>query len=158
MPAKAPPSGPKIKKALSQLGQQIRVHRKSLKVSAIATAEAAGVSRMTLNRIERGEPSVTMGAYLNVVSALGLNLSLGGIEEPYRDAELSLDTKIRVTDFPQLKKLAWQLKKTEELSPKETLNIYERSWRHINLKEMEKKEQELIQKLLTLFGKERLLV
>jgi hypothetical protein len=113
---------------------------------------------MTLNRIERGEPSVTMGAYLNVVSALGLNLSLGGIEEPYRDAELSLDTKIRVTDFPQLKKLAWQLKKTEELSPKETLNIYERSWRHINLKEMEKKEQELIQKLLTLFGKERLLV
>jgi transcriptional regulator with XRE-family HTH domain len=36
---------------------------KALKVSATTAAEAAGMSRMTLHRIERGEPSVTMGAY-----------------------------------------------------------------------------------------------
>lgn len=76
MPAQAPPSGPKVEKALRLLGERIRERRKMLKVSAIATAEAAGVSRMTLYRVERGGASVTIGAYLNVVSVLGLELEL----------------------------------------------------------------------------------
>jgi hypothetical protein len=47
---------------LRQLGQEIRERRKQLKLSAVATSEAAFISRMTLNRIEKGEPSVTLGA------------------------------------------------------------------------------------------------
>lgn len=70
MPRPAPASGPKVKKLLCQLGLQIRSRRKNLKVSAVSTAEAAGISRMTLNRIERGEASVTIGAYLSVLSVL----------------------------------------------------------------------------------------
>jgi len=35
--------------------------RKALRVSATVAAEAAGMSRVTLHRIEKGEPSVTMG-------------------------------------------------------------------------------------------------
>ena len=53
--------------AISQLvdiGQLIRQHRKSFKITANAAAQTAGISRVTLHRIEKGEPTVSMGAYL----------------------------------------------------------------------------------------------
>ena len=70
MPSPAPLSGPQIKKLLCQLGFQIRSRRKNLKISAVSTAEAARITRMTLNHLERGEASVTIGAYLSVLSVL----------------------------------------------------------------------------------------
>lgn len=48
---------------LREIGRHIRAHRRALRISAIATAEAAGISRVTLHRIEKGEPSVNAGAY-----------------------------------------------------------------------------------------------
>lgn len=161
MPAKAPPSGPQIKNALIALGEQIRTKRKSLNISAIATAEAAGVSRMTLNRIEKGAPSVTLGAYLNVISVLGLKLELDDPDLPLVSKNSSLlnqNSKIQLSDYPVLKKLAWQTKKTQALSPKQALNIYERNWKHIDLSELKSKEKKLINDLKELFGMERLLV
>jgi transcriptional regulator with XRE-family HTH domain len=162
MPASAPPSGPKVKELLRRLGQRIREHRKELKVSTVGTAEAAGVSRMTLNRIESGEPSVTMGAYLNVIASLGLELHLSDAqltgEASFDSPGLNLGSKILISEYPQLKKLAWQIKKTKELSPQEALNIYERNWRHIDVERMSSKERKFIERLLKLFDKERLLV
>ena len=81
MPSPAPPSGPHLKKVLSHIGQQIRSRRKDLKVSAVATAESAGISRMTLYRIEQGEASVTIGAYLSVISVLGLKPKLVDVNQ-----------------------------------------------------------------------------
>jgi len=151
--------GPSRKKALRALGEQLRGRRKRLKVSAIATAESASMSRMTLHRIERGDPSVTMGSYLAVISVLGLELELfDPIRRQTRSISSKLPLKIRLTDYPQLKRLAWQLNKTAELSPEEALDIYERNWRHIDLKALGHDEQELIEKLLAAFGRERLLV
>lgn len=46
---------------LIEIGRRIRTERKSLGISAIATSEAAGISRVTLHRIEKGVPSVTIG-------------------------------------------------------------------------------------------------
>ncbi len=161
MPAKAPPSSPKLKKVLLHLGQQIRARRKGLKVSAIAAAEAAGISRVTLDRIERGEASVTIGAYMNVISALGLELQLFDPKLKTKStAKLNLTqkSKISLSTYPQLKKLAWQIKQTQTLSPEEALNLYERNWRHIDLNAMDSKELKLIQELMALFGTEKLLV
>ncbi len=42
--------------ALPALGAGIRARRKQLRVSATAAAEAAGLSRVTLHRIERAHP------------------------------------------------------------------------------------------------------
>ena len=53
---------------LTALGQKIRSQRKALRITATATAEAAGMSRVTLHRIEQGEASVTIGAYLNAIA------------------------------------------------------------------------------------------
>ncbi|MFG6415730.1 helix-turn-helix domain-containing protein [Roseateles sp. DC23W] len=46
---------------MTELGARIRAQRQRQRVSATHAAEAAGLSRVTLHRIERGEPSVTMG-------------------------------------------------------------------------------------------------
>lgn len=53
MPSKSTALTPKLQKELSHLGDGIRAHRKGLKISAVAVAEAAGISRMTLNQIGR---------------------------------------------------------------------------------------------------------
>ena len=42
---------------LQELGAQIRARRKALGVSATAAAESAGMSRVTLHRIEKGAPT-----------------------------------------------------------------------------------------------------
>ena len=60
---------------LKALGAQIRARRKALGVSATVTAEAAALSRVTLHRIEKGTPSVAMGAWANVCAALGMALA-----------------------------------------------------------------------------------
>ena len=63
---------------LAEIGQLIRQHRKSFKITANASAETAGISRVTLHRIEKGVPTMSTCAYLNVISALDLNLHLSG--------------------------------------------------------------------------------
>lgn len=161
MPAKSPPQGSQLKKILRDLGKAILTQRKQLKISSVVTAEAAGISRMTLNRIEKGEASVTLGAYLNVISVLGLSLEVidqGTKAKLISEIKAKLPKKIRLADYPQLKKLAWQLGGAKELSPKEVLALYERNWRHIDLKQMDKKERDFIQVLIAEIGKGRLLV
>jgi transcriptional regulator with XRE-family HTH domain len=76
MPSKTPVTTSVVTEKLAILGQQIRTHRKALRVNATTTAQAAGMSRVTLYRIESGEPSVTMGAYLNAMAVLGLDFGI----------------------------------------------------------------------------------
>jgi transcriptional regulator with XRE-family HTH domain len=63
---------PRYKDALSQMGEQIKLARKRRKLKAVQVAERADISRSTLSLIEKGEPSVAMGAYFNVLRVLGL--------------------------------------------------------------------------------------
>ena len=74
MPSPAPLTPEQCTAQLQALGAQIRAQRKALRLSATVTAEAAGLSRVTLHRIEKGEPSVTMGAWCNAMAALGMGL------------------------------------------------------------------------------------
>ncbi len=54
------------------MGEQIRLARKRRKLTAVQVAERADVARSTLNLVEKGDPSVSMGAYFNVLRVLGL--------------------------------------------------------------------------------------
>jgi transcriptional regulator with XRE-family HTH domain len=159
MPAKAPPVGNVLAIRLRALGERIRAHRESQKVSATVAAEAAGMSRVTLHRIERGEPSVTMGAYLSAIDAVGLQLELRDPQaRPATSHIASLPQCVRLADFPQLKRLAWQLHDVDELSPADALNLYERNWRHIDRPGMEPAERALLKALVDQLGGGRLLV
>ncbi len=159
MPAKAPPVGEILATRLQALGERIRAHRVRQKVSATVAAEAAGMSRVTLHRIERGEPSVTMGAYLSAIDAVGLQLTLRDPQPRPPAADIaSLPDRVRLTDFPQLKGLAWQLHDVEELSPADAFSLYERNWRHIDRASMEPAERTLLQALVDRLGGGRVLV
>jgi transcriptional regulator with XRE-family HTH domain len=159
MPAKAPPVGEVLAARLKALGERIRSHREQQKVSATLAAEAAGMSRVTLHRIERGEPSVTMGAYLSAIAALGLQLDL--LDPQARKAPApgtGLPASVRLADYPQLRRLAWQRHGVAELSPADALNLYERNWRHVDQGSLAPAERALVQTLVDKLGGGRLLV
>ena len=141
---------------LAAIGLQIRAKRKALKINATVAAEASGISRVTLYRIEHGEPSVTMGAYMNALAALGLDLSVvSSTDVAAKSMEhppLWIPARVRLADYPQLKQLAWQVHGTEELTPAEALSIYERNVRHLDIQALEPAERMLIDALRVALG------
>ena len=63
---------PRAQKSISVLGENIKLARLRRKFSAEQVAERANISRPTLVSIEKGNPNVTIGAYVKVLSVLGL--------------------------------------------------------------------------------------
>lgn len=63
---------PRYKNVLYQMGEQVKLARKRRKLTTLQVAERADISRSTLNLIEKGSPSVAIGAYFNVLRVLGL--------------------------------------------------------------------------------------
>jgi transcriptional regulator with XRE-family HTH domain len=63
---------PTASKILMQLGEDIKLARLRRKLSTEQVSERAGISRSTLWQIEKGTPSVAMGAYLQVLFVMGL--------------------------------------------------------------------------------------
>jgi len=133
---------------LADIGQLIRQHRKSFKITANAAAQTAGISRVTLHRIEKGEPTVSMGAYLNVVSALDLTLHLSAKESKGYEVNGGdvgkLPVRLSFSDYPQLRELAWHVQGVDELSLFEAHSIYERNKRFLDIENLSDTEQELI--------------
>lgn len=58
--------------ALRKLGQDISDARKRRRIPMALLAERAGILPATLSKIERGTPTVSMGAYAAVLFSLGL--------------------------------------------------------------------------------------
>lgn len=157
MPAKSPTNPAVISEQLAALGARIRAQRKALRVSATALAEAAGMSRVSVHRIEQGEPSVTIGAYLNVLAALGMTFSATAVGDEASESSTDdkagwLPARVRLADYPALKHLAWQVQGTDELTPREALGIYERNWRHVDESALLPRERNLIDALRLAFG------
>ena len=63
---------PKYQKIMQQVGENIKLARKRRKLTTIQVAERAAIDRSTLYEIEKGNPSVSMGAYFNTLRVLGL--------------------------------------------------------------------------------------
>src|SRR3990167_9025659 len=69
----APPS---LDRLFSHIGENIRLARLRRGFSASIVAQRAGISRNTLRAIERGNSSVTLSAFANVLFSLGLEKDL----------------------------------------------------------------------------------
>lgn len=63
---------PQQRKKLSQVGEQIKLARLRRGLSIELVAERAGISRQSVSAVEKGNPSVSFGIYVNVLMALGL--------------------------------------------------------------------------------------
>jgi hypothetical protein len=69
-----------------------------------------------------------------------------------------LQPHIRLDEYPQLRRLAWQLDGATELTPEQALNLYERNWRHVERAAMGPDERALVQALVARLGGGRPLV
>jgi len=72
MPRKPPTVFPQEQRLLSSLGERLRLARKRRRLSNAAVAQRAGISRTTLYKVEAGDPGATLGSYVRVLAALGL--------------------------------------------------------------------------------------
>ncbi|MDY3114507.1 MAG: helix-turn-helix transcriptional regulator [Sutterella sp.] len=61
---------PQTTKILETMGEQIKLARLRRRLATTLVAERAGISRATLWKVEKGDPSVAMGIYAAVLHAL----------------------------------------------------------------------------------------
>ena len=63
---------PKNQKILNQFGENIKLAYRRRGYSQLLISERTGLSRLTIRRIEQGDPKVSIGHYVSVLSVLGL--------------------------------------------------------------------------------------
>ncbi|MDB6000016.1 MAG: hypothetical protein JWP52_1715 [Rhizobacter sp.] len=79
------------------LGARIRIARQRRKLRLEDMAEKTGLSRSTVEAVERGAPTTAFGAYLTVLTVLGLARELDLIADPGLDRD-GLALELSVTD------------------------------------------------------------
>ena len=79
-----------VKRTLRKLGADLRDARRRRRIPTRIMAERAGISRTTLNKLEKGDPGVGMGTYATTLFILGLLDRLAELADVRHD-ELGLD-------------------------------------------------------------------
>lgn len=161
MPAKAPPLTDDLSLDLAQLGERLRCARLRRGLTASAVAETAGITRVTLARIEGGEGAMSVSNLLKVLNALGLRddvaLLAADADLPDHQAHAPVPARrvpaqIKLSRFPQLQRLAWSRDPETTLTPDQAFALYERNWRHVDVEHMHPRERALIDKLTQTVG------
>ena len=80
---------------LQLLGENLSIARKRRREPLRVWAQRIGVSEPTLMRLEKGDPSVSMGAYATALWLMGRGQALGELAAPEHDLG-ALDAAVRV--------------------------------------------------------------
>ena len=80
-----PPLPLPVKRALKKLGEDIRDARIRRRIPAALLAQRAMTSHVTMIKVERGDPAVSVGVYANILFTLGLIGRLGEVADPAFD-------------------------------------------------------------------------
>ena len=97
-----------VQKALRKFGQDIKDARRRRRIPTELLSERAGIARATLSKIEKGDPSVSLGGYASILFVLGLIDRLTDLIDLTNDSigrmleEEALPKRIRLS--PSLKK------------------------------------------------------
>jgi transcriptional regulator with XRE-family HTH domain len=75
-----------VTRVLLKLGHDIRDARRRRRIPVAILAERASISRMTLNKVEKGLPGVAMGVYATVLFVLGLADRIGTLADAKTDS------------------------------------------------------------------------
>ncbi|NMO02347.1 hypothetical protein HH308_14100 [Gordonia sp. TBRC 11910] len=65
-------------------------------------------------------------------------------------------TEVRISDYPQLRAIAWHLAADTVITEQDALRLYERNWRHVG--ELTDDEARFVQHLADTYSGGRLLV
>ena len=74
-----------MRRALAKLGADIKSARLRRRISASLMAERAFITRPTLNKVEKGDPAVSLGIYATVLFVLGLTQRLHDLADSRTD-------------------------------------------------------------------------
>jgi len=102
-----PPLPLPVKRALNKLGGEIRSARLRRRIPMAIMAERAFITRVTLQKVERGDPAVSLGIYAIVLFILGLINRLSDLADVRFDElglqldEEKLPERIRRSKRPQ---------------------------------------------------------
>jgi DNA-binding XRE family transcriptional regulator len=97
---------PPTRRALAKLGQDVAIARRKRHFTVAMMGERMGVATNTYRRVEKGDPTVAMGAYAMALFVLGFGSALGELVDPKRDdVGLQLDVarlpkRVRVKQSP----------------------------------------------------------
>ncbi|MDE0948167.1 MAG: helix-turn-helix transcriptional regulator [Sphingobium sp.] len=84
----------RVKRSLTKLGADIAMARKKRSLTVVMMAERTGVAKSTYLKLERGNPTVALGAYAMAFFVLGFGESLGEILDAKNDEQgLLLDVE-----------------------------------------------------------------
>ena len=75
-----------VRRALRKVGTDIRDARRRRRIPTAVMAERALISRMTLNKVEKGNPGVSLGIYATVLFVLGMTDRLAELADARHDA------------------------------------------------------------------------
>lgn len=87
-----------LTRALRKFGADIKDARRRRRISVAVMAERASISRVTLNKLEKGDPGVSFGSYAMVLFVLGLTERLSDLIDVKHD-EVGLELTER--DLPK---------------------------------------------------------
>jgi transcriptional regulator with XRE-family HTH domain len=94
------------RRALSKLGRDVATARRKRHFTIAMMAERMGVAPNTYRRVEKGDPTVAMGAYAMALFVLGFGGTLGDLVDARQDDvglqldEARLPKRVRVKQTP----------------------------------------------------------
>ncbi len=80
-----PPMPLAVKRALNKLGADIKSARLRRRITMALMAERAFIARSTLQKVEQGDPGVSLGVYATVLFILGLSERLADLADAGTD-------------------------------------------------------------------------
>ena len=75
-----------VARALRKLGHDIRDARRRRRIPVAILAERASISRVSLAKVEKGDPHVSMRIYATALFVLGMVDRLADVADPRHDA------------------------------------------------------------------------
>src|SRR5262245_15686310 len=83
---------PAVKRSLAKLGGDIALARRKRRLTTRMMSERLAVSKSTYARVEKGDPTVSLGVYAMALFVLGFGTAFGDLLDPARDEQgLALD-------------------------------------------------------------------
>ena len=74
-----------VKRSLTKFGADLTTARRKRGLTAAAAAERTGVAKNTYLRVEKGDPTVTLGVYAMALFVLGFGDKFRDLIDPSRD-------------------------------------------------------------------------
>ena len=76
MPRLSPALAPSVSQSVAALGVRLKALRLSKNISTVQAARELGITRVTLARLERGDPGTSMAVYASAMHYLGVESDL----------------------------------------------------------------------------------